>query len=146
MTDTRTPEVIVLPANQPDIRASRAAFIEHARILASIALQADLRDVVRQVWTPDLICTRRTWSREVGEAARARVEAGDFPNTAEGWRDALGTPESVELSEDGSYFESGSWCSCVERPGDVYVERWTTVGRTFHGWVCGGCRRLTQTG
>jgi len=146
MTDTRTPEVIIVPANQPDVRASREAFIEHARILSTIVRRADLRDVVRQLWAPDLICTRRSWSKEVGEQAQLAIDAELFPNDAAGWRAALGEPESVELSEDGSYITTDAWCECVERPGDVYVERWAMVGRVFHGWVCGSCRRLTQTG
>lgn len=151
MTSTLSqPRTITLPANQPHVEASRAAWAEHARVLASLVAGADLRDSVEQLMTPTLIVAKREWSPGIGAAVAALIEArGLDENCSDVWRELCGPATTTELSEDGRYFESGRWCACDEEragEGAVYVERWTTNGRTFHGWVCPSCRGLQQTG
>ncbi len=153
MTSTLpAPKVITLPTTQPHINASRAAWIEHARILSTIVRRAGLRDVVEAPGETDLICARRSWSKEVGDRVCAAAVAGEFDRLdPRAWHDALGLPESVELTEDGSYVDVARWCSCPSVPGEagefwVRYERWTEIGRVAHGFVCADCRRLKQSG
>lgn len=151
MTSTLSqPRTITLPGNQPHIDASRAAWAEHARILAALVAGADLQDSVEQLLTPTLVVTKREWAPGIGDAVQALIEARGLDATdPQVWRELCGPAMTTELSEDGRYFESRRWCSCDEEragEGAVYVERWTAVGRVFHGWVCPSCRRLTQTG
>lgn len=152
MTSTvPAPRTFTLPANQPDLRASREAWAEHARILAAIVAGADLRDSVEQMLTPTLVVTKREWSPGIGDAVQRLIAArGLDENCSDVWRELCGPATTTELSEDGQYFTSSTWCPCVPEghmsEGSVYVERWTTHGRTFHGWVCRVCRNLQQAG
>jgi hypothetical protein len=146
------PNVVHLPSN-PDVRASRAAWIEHARVVSTIIRAQPLRTVFVDQLGGDLVLVRRAWSAEISRAAGLLVEAGLVPNTVEGWTSALGTPEVVDLSEDGVSFRTDEWCGCgVDDAGVgtdwVFVARWGVPGRTFHGFVCDrvACRRLKQTG
>lgn len=55
------------------------------------------------------------------------------------------TPEAVWLSEDGRAFDTTRWHEGPEAQA-VYVERWTPIGRAFHGWVDSASRRMIQAG
>lgn len=48
-------------------------------------------------------------------------------------------------TQDGRHYDRRGWCECGSDDA-VFVERWTQVGREFHGWICTGCRRLVQAG
>ena len=54
------------------------------------------------------------------------------------------------LTADGKPGDRGHWCLNETRckaSGDwVYYERWAHAGRASHGWLCGVCRRLVQSG
>lgn len=147
MTNTLpAPAVIELP-RRPHFDASRAAWIEHARITSEIIRRGSLRDVVRDDVNGDLILAHRSWSREVGVGAQAAIDAGQFTDDAAGWKAALGLPTEVVLSSDGGQVDATAWCD-DSSPGTEWVryERWKVVGLVAHGYVCGYCRRLTQTG
>jgi hypothetical protein len=55
------------------------------------------------------------------------------------------TPEIVWLSQDGRAFDTTAWHE-GDSAATVYVERWTPLGRAFHGWVDASSRRLVQAG
>jgi hypothetical protein len=74
--------------------------------------------------------THRTWSPGADEAA---LLAGHLP------------ADEVTLTSDGRHYNRQGW---HEGPtGEaVYVERWDSTGRVFHGWVDSVSRRLVQAG
>lgn len=49
------------------------------------------------------------------------------------------------LTSDGRHANTAEWHVGPEAEW-VYVERWDTTGRAFHGWVDGTSRKLLQTG
>lgn len=55
----------------------------------------------------------------------------------------------VTITDDGEIANTGAWHQ-VEVDGPVadhvYVERWSGVGREFHGWIDSRSRKLLQTG
>jgi hypothetical protein len=51
----------------------------------------------------------------------------------------------ITATADGRHYDRRGWCEGCGG-ADVRVERWTGAGREFHGWICGTCRRLTQSG
>lgn len=57
------------------------------------------------------------------------------------WKDG-----DVLATEDG-LGRAGGWCECDDggRP-DVYYEFVQGAGRGYHGWLCGVCRGIQQTG
>jgi hypothetical protein len=96
-----------------------------------------------------LVKVAGTWAREVGDAADAVAEAGS-PE----WVAFLNATPQIEatLTSDGRHAETGRW-HIDDRCGGpcpvdqwVRVERWSTAGREFHGFICGDCRGLVQTG
>jgi hypothetical protein len=142
-TELPAPAVIELP-RRPHFDASRAAWIEHARITSEIIRRGSLRDVVRDDVDGDLILVLRSWSRDVSEAAGAKL-GYDAP-----WSELeaeMGLPTDVLLSADGGQVNTSAWCD-VDAPTTEWVryERWTAVGRVAHGYVCEFCRGLTQAG
>jgi hypothetical protein len=55
----------------------------------------------------------------------------------------------VVLTDDGVVANTAEWHRVeVDGPeaGIVYVERWSSVGREFHGWIDGESRKLVQAG
>lgn len=149
MTNTTSESIapVILP-ERPDYRASSAAFREYARICARLVLVARTQTKVLGENLPELVVARRSWPKGADQsaAAAAALDRGDF----DAFIEALGAPESVQLSEDGRAFATSRYCWCddvsVTLEEQVYVERWSENGREFHGWVHRDCRYLTQTG
>jgi hypothetical protein len=75
--------------------------------------------------------TLRVHSRSFGSISLAELQAG-APAT------------EVILTSDGRGYELG-WHEGPEAEA-VYLERWDTTGRVFHGWVDSVSRRLVQAG
>lgn len=82
------------------------------------------------------------WSKETADAADAAAPVG----IAE-WKAALGPYEHVTLTADGQGAIRDTWCECGTGAEDwVRYEGWTVQGMVAHGFVCGTCRKITQTG
>lgn len=87
-----------------------------------------------------------SWSVETAERAEAAVDPAVDPVA---WRQAIGPHEQATVTADGQAVQVDDWCTCPiggTSLGWVRFERWTTAGRVSHGYVCPGCRRITQTG
>lgn len=54
-------------------------------------------------------------------------------------------PAEVTLTMDGRAAFTSEWHQGPETDW-VFVERWTPLGRVFHGWVDSASRRLLQAG
>ncbi|MFD9964905.1 hypothetical protein [Amycolatopsis sp. NPDC058986] len=113
--------------------------------LAREILAADLRTVVD---TPDgrLVKARGGWSKQKCEHADRAANVSSDPK---GWAAALGPHEHATLTADGRGARTDSWCQCEPEPtAETWIryERWTMQGRAVHGYLCPGCRGLTQTG
>lgn len=50
------------------------------------------------------------------------------------------------FTSDGRQAITWQWHTGDDSDGLVFVERWTTEGRVFHGWVHPESRRLVQAG
>jgi hypothetical protein len=108
-------------------------------------LAATLGTAVDTVDGPLIKC-RGGWPRETSERANAVV---DPATDRQGWLAALGPHEHATLTSDGRGARTDSWCQCTPVPAIescVRYERWTTQGRTAHGYLCPTCRHITQTG
>lgn len=56
-----------------------------------------------------------------------------------------GTAAMALLTQDGRTAKTDTWHTGPEADW-VYVERWTSEGRVFHGWIDSVSRRLLQAG
>lgn len=84
------------------------------------------------------------WSKTTADRADADYE----PGTPE-WMQALGPREHATLTSDGRAVNRDAWCRCTcpEKPGQwVEYEGWVPSGRQAHGFACGTCRKVIQTG
>ena len=109
------------------------------RELASLILGAQIMTRVG-----DLTVVGGGWSKERGDYADATAEAGSA-----GWIAALGAHENATLTSDGRGANRQAWCECAglnDAAAWVRYEGWTEQGMDAHGFVCGTCRRITQTG
>ena len=90
------------------------------------------------------------WS---AEAAQRADQGADRDTDFAAWKAAIGPHEHALLTSDGRG-TGHSWCTCGTGGGTgggtdggpVRYERWTTEGRTAHGFACPSCRMIVQVG
>lgn len=106
--------------------------------LAALVLAAPLRTELGS-----LVVTSGGWSRERGQQADRAGKPG-----SDEWLAALGDHEHATLTADGRSAVRDAWCGRPDESGSNWVryEGWAAAGRVSHGFVCGDCRRLVQTG
>jgi hypothetical protein len=123
----------------PSDEAANAARAAQTRQLAAAILAAP---VGAKVGAMTLVTAG--WSRERGDQADAVAGPG-----SEAWITALGAHEHATLTADGKSANRQAWCECPglnDFENWVRYEGWTARGCEAHGFVCGTCRRLAQTG
>ncbi len=85
------------------------------------------------------------WSQNAGRELKVvglsygRVAAEDVLG-------GLARPIEARLSADGRSFESTTWHDGEPCGEEIYVERLTTDGCVFHGFIDRDSRRIVQTG
>ena len=121
--------------NRPGSSEDRAA---QTRRLAAQLLDAPLATRM-----PDgMIAVTAGWDLAAGQ----RADAAGKPGSAE-WLAALGRHDRVLLTADGRGCTPERWCTDPNGAQEwVAYERWTAEGRAAHGFVCGDCRKLLQSG
>jgi len=120
----------------PRDEAANAARGDLTRALAAATLAARVGTAVG-----GMTVVGAGWSRERGDYADSVAEVG-----SDAWKAALGSHEDATLTSDGRGAIRDAWCECPAPGGWVRYEGWTARGCEAHGFVCGGCRRVTQTG
>jgi len=127
-------------AGPADEKASRDR-AQLARYLADVILCSPPRTAVG-----GLIIVSAGWSKERGDYADSVADSATDP---QGWIAALGRHETAVLTSDGQTAARTGWCACTDAAGpgsQVRYEAWSERGCEAHGFVCAGCRKLTQTG
>lgn len=83
---------------------------------------------------------------DTGSAGTLVVNQRSFGRVSvESVLDGTATAGEVTLTTDGRGAVTSEWHTGPEAEW-VFVERWSTAGRVFHGWVDSGSRKLLQTG
>jgi hypothetical protein len=90
-----------------------------------------------------LVVNTGGWSRKTSDRADAAGKPG-----SDAWYAALGDHEHATLTADGRGADRSAWCASPDETAANWVryEGWTAAGCVAHGFVCGDCRKLVQTG
>jgi hypothetical protein len=132
-------------ADPGDVHACDQRSADTAELAAAI-LEVGARSTAPiALGSPDggfMILNGGGWSKETGDTADKAGRRG----SAE-WRAALGPYEDTTLTADGKGAIRDAWCRCgTGAEGWVQYQAWTVQGVDAHGFVCGTCRKITQTG
>ncbi|MBC8094119.1 MAG: hypothetical protein H7Y15_19740, partial [Pseudonocardia sp.] len=115
--------------------------------VGTYALARNTGEPIELPGTPTVTVCDRRWSKAQisTPAAVAAMASGNLVVITA----ALGTPHSVIATSDGFPANTSRWCEKVAACGDApetFYSRFTPTGIDSHGWVCGHCRALRQTG